>query len=113
MDLDERENRRVAWDCSRVVIGACIEVHRRLGPGLLESAYEESLAYELSLQGLRFERQRVVPLEYKGVKLECAYRLDLVVQDAIVVEIKCVERLLPIHHAQLLTYLRLTSLPAG
>src|SRR3977135_2385265 len=90
------------------IIGAAIEVHRHLGPGLLESAYEECVAHELSLRGLRFERQRAVPLEYKGMKVECAYRLDLVVQDAIIVEIKCVDRLLPIHQAQLLTYLRLT-----
>jgi GxxExxY protein len=109
----EVETSGFAGDCSRAVIGACIEVHRRLGPGLLESAYEESLAHELSLQGLRFERQRVVPLEYKGMKVECVYRLDLVVEEAIIVEVKCVDRILPIHQAQLLTYLRLTSLEAG
>ena len=100
-------------DCSGVVIGACIEVHRHLGPGLLESSYEHCLAHELALRGVPFERQRPVPLEYKGTKLEYGYRLDLVVDATLVVEIKCVDRLLPIHHAQLLTYLRLTELPTG
>jgi GxxExxY protein len=95
------------------VIGACIEVHRHLGPGLLESAYEHCVAHELGVLGLRFERQRPVPLEYKGTKLECGYRLDLVVEDSLVVEIKCVDRLLPIHNAQVITYLRLTKLQTG
>jgi GxxExxY protein len=100
-------------DCSETVIGACIEVHRQMGPGLLESAYEHCVAHELGMLGLRFERQRPVPLEYKGTKLNCGYRLDLVVEDALIVEIKCVDGLLPIHKAQLLTYLRLTKLRAG
>jgi GxxExxY protein len=100
-------------DCSEAVIGACIEVHRHLGPGLLESAYEHCVAFELSAIGLRFERQRAVPLDYKGTKLECGYRLDLVVEGALIVEIKCVDRLLAIHKAQLLTYLRLTKLQSG
>lgn len=95
------------------MIGACIEVHRHLGPGLLESAYETCAAHELSLRGLRFDRQRAVPLDYKGVRLDCGYRLDLVVEEAIVVEIKSVDRLLRIHEAQLLTYLRLTGLRIG
>ena len=100
-------------DCSGAVIGACIEVHRHLGPGLLESAYEHCVAHELGLRGLRFERQQAVPLQYKGTSLDCGYRLDLVVEDALVVEVKCVDRLLPIHEAQLLTYLRLTGLQTG
>jgi len=100
-------------DCSDGVIGACIEVHRTLGPGLLESAYEECVAHELGMRRLRFERQRAVPLEYKGIQLDCVYRLDLVVEDAIVVEIKAVDQLLPIHKAQLLTYLRLTGYGVG
>jgi GxxExxY protein len=99
--------------CSSAVIGACIEVHRHLGPGLLESAYEHCVAHELAVLGLKFERQRPVPLEYKGTTLDCGYRLDLVVEEALVVEIKCVDRLLPIHQAQLLTYLRLTALHTG
>ena len=100
-------------DCSEVIIGACIDVHRELGPGLLESAYEQCVAHELSRRGLRFECQRPVPLEYRGIRLECGYRLDLVVEDTVVVEIKSVDRVLPIHKAQLLTYLRLTKLQMG
>jgi len=100
-------------DCSEAVIGACIEVHRHLGPGLLESAYEHCVAHELSALGLRFERQRPLPLEYKGTKLECGYRLDLVVEESLIVEIKCIDGLLPIHKAQLLTYLRLSAIPTG
>lgn len=96
-------------DCSAAVIGACIEVHRHLGPGLLESAYEHCLAYELAALGLRFDRQCAVPLEYKGTTLDCGYRLDLVIEEALIIEVKCVDRLLPIHQAQLLTYLRLTN----
>ena len=100
-------------DCSQAVIGACIEVHRHLGPGLLESAYEHCVAHELACVGLRCERQRPVPLEYKGTKLDCGYRLDLGVEGALIVEIKCVDRLLRIHEAQRLTYLRLTGLKTG
>ena len=109
MGQEDAKTRRFG-DCSEAVIGACIEVHRHLGAGLLESAYEHCVAYELGVLGLRFERQRPVPLEYKGTRLECGYRLDLVVEDALVVEIKCVDRLLPIHSAQVITYLRLTKL---
>lgn len=98
---------------SQIVIGACMEVHRHLGPGLLESTYEECVAHELALRELRFDRQRGIPLEYKGVLLDCGYRLDLVVEDALIVEIKSVERLLPIHKAQLVTYMRLTQIPVG
>jgi GxxExxY protein len=98
---------------SEQVIGACIEVHRLLGPGLAESAYEECVAHELLLRGLRFERQRAVALQYKGIGLECGCRLDFVVEEALVVEIKSVDRLLPIHQAPLLTYMRLTKLPTS
>jgi GxxExxY protein len=100
-------------DCSEQVIGACIEVHRVLGPGLLESAYEACLAHELTLRGLSFERQQSLPVSYKGVRLECGYRMDFVVHAELVVELKAVERLLPVHEAQLISYLRLTRLPAG
>jgi GxxExxY protein len=95
------------------IIGACIEVHKVLGPGLLESAYEECLCHELELQGIRFARQRHLPLEYKGMKLECGYRLDLVVEEKAILEIKSVEVLLPVHDAQLLTYLKLSGLTVG
>ena len=95
------------------VIGACIEIHRQLGPGLLESAYEECLCYELAQHGLKFERQQALPVVYKGVRLDCGYRLDIVVEDAVILELKTVEKLLPIHEAQLLTYLKLTGLTLG
>ena len=95
------------------VIGAAIEVHRVLGPGLLESAYEDCLAHELRLAGIRFARQQALPIEYKGVRLDAGYRLDLAVEEMIVVEIKSVERLSGIHEAQLLTYLKLTGYPLG
>jgi len=100
-------------DCSERVIGACIEVHRHLGPGLLESAYEECLVLELGLVGLRCERQRRVPLHYKGHALAHGYRLDLVVEEQLIVEIKATEQLLPVHEAQVVTYLKLTGLPTG
>jgi GxxExxY protein len=94
-------------EITEVVIGAAIEVHRELGPGLLESSYEECLCRELTLRGVSFERQVPLPVFYKGAELDCGYRLDLVVENKVIVEIKAVESLLPIHEAQLLTYLRL------
>jgi len=95
------------------IIGAAIDVHRAIGPGLMESAYEECLCHELQLRDIPFERQRVLPVTYKGLKLDCGYRLDLLVSDAVVVEIKAVEVLLPIHEAQLMTYLKLGGWKAG
>jgi GxxExxY protein len=95
------------------IIGAAIEVHRALGPGLLESAYEECLCHEFHLRGISFERQRALPVEYKNIKLDCGYRLDLVVEDKVILEIKCVEHILPVHEAQLLTYLKMTSKRVG
>jgi GxxExxY protein len=95
------------------IIGAAIEVHRNLGPGLLESAYEECLCHELHLRGLEFKRQVELPVLYKGLKLDCGYKIDLVVQDAVILELKVVERLHPIHEAQLLTYMRLTGKQVG
>lgn len=95
------------------VIGACIEIHRALGPGLLESAYEECLCYELSQAGIKFERQKALPVYYKEVNLECGYRLDLVVEQKLIVELKAVDQIAPIHEAQLLTYLKLSGLTLG
>jgi GxxExxY protein len=95
------------------IIGAAIEVHRHLGPGLMESAYEECLSYELGLIGLAFERQVHLPIAYKGLKLDCSYRMDLVVEGRVVVEIKAIEGLLPIHTAQLLTYLKSSGKQIG
>ena len=94
-------------DLTREVIGAAIEIHRTLGPGLLESAYEECFCHELQLRNINFERQKPLPVVFKEVSLDCGYRLDLLVMNALVVEIKAVETLLPIHEAQLLTYLKL------
>lgn len=96
------------------VIGAAIEVHRELGPGLLESAYEAALSHELTARGLTFARQVPVPVSYKGLPLiDCAYRLDFLVADALVLEIKAVESIEPIHEAQLLTYLRVSGKRVG
>ena len=100
-------------DCSEQVIAACIEVHRHLGPGLLESAYEECLAYELPRLGLKFQRQRPITVEYKGLRLSQPYRLDFVVEEELILEVKAVEQLLPAHEAQLLTYLKMTGLRTG
>ena len=95
------------------ILGAAIEVHKALGPGLLESVYEECLCRELELRNMPFERQKEIPIEYKGCKLDCGYRLDLVVNHQIVLELKAVERIEPIHEAQLITYLRLTGINLG
>jgi GxxExxY protein len=95
------------------VNGACIEIHRHLGPGLLESAYDECLCFELARAGIKFERQKPLPVFYKNVKLDCDYRLDLVIDGKLTVELKAVDELLPIHEAQLLTYLKLSGSPCG
>ena len=94
-------------------IGAAIEVHRTLGPGLLESTYRECLCRELSLRGMHFRRECGLPLEYKGVRLDCGYRIDLLVEERVVVEIKAIEGLAAVHDAQLLTYLRVGGWQVG
>jgi GxxExxY protein len=95
------------------IIGFAIEVHRHLGPGLLESAYEECLCYELSENALVFRRQVPLPVVYKSVRLDCGYRMDIVVNDRVIIELKTVERLMPIHDAQVLTYMKLSRIPTG
>jgi len=95
------------------VIGAAIEVHIALGPGLLESAYEECLSQELQLRGISFERQKPLPVEYKGARLDCGYRLDMVVEDRVILELKACDSIEEIHKAQILTYLRLSGLKLG
>jgi GxxExxY protein len=105
--------RDVSWAISEKVIAACIEVHRHLGPGLLESIYESALCAELRLCGVPFERQCSIPVRYKGIALEQTYRADLIVGGHLLVEVKSVERLLFVHVAQAVTYLRVTELPAG
>jgi len=100
-------------ELSNTIIGAAIQVHRILGPGLLESAYEECLKYELEQKKLKVESQKGVPIVYKTKKLECGYRLDLLVEDQVIVEIKSVESFAPVHTAQILTYMRLSDKHLG
>ena len=109
----EARSKLLHEELTEKIIGAAIEVHRALGPGLLESAYEECLCRELDLRGLKFQRQVPLPVEYKGVKLDCGYRLDLIVEDEVILELKCIERVLSVHEAQLLTYLKLTGKRVG
>ena len=98
---------------SEAVIGFCIQIHRELGPGLLESAYRECLCYEVSKALLNFEGEKPLPVRYKDVQLDCGYRLDVVVEQKLIVELKTVEVLLPIHEAQLLTHLKLSGFSVG
>jgi GxxExxY protein len=100
-------------DLSHAIIGAAIEIHRTLGPGLLEAVYEECLAREFTLRMIPFERQKPIPLVCKDLKLECGYRLDFLVRNRIVVEVKSIEALAPIHESVMLTYLRLSGSPLG
>lgn len=100
-------------DLSHELIGAAIEVHRELGPGLLESAYEGAYSHELTLRNIPHARQKLMPVSYKGVLIETGYRIDILAEDRVVVELKAVEKLLPIHSAQLITYLRLGKYPLG
>lgn len=95
------------------IIGAAIEVHRHLGPGLLESTYETCLAYELQKLGLKFERQKPLPVTYKEVRLEHGYRIDLLVEDVVIVELKVVDAVTSVHEAQILSYLKLSGCPVG
>ena len=98
---------------TEAIIGSAIEVHRELGPGLLESAHEECLCHELHLRGFRFQRQIELPVAYKGLKLDCGYRLDVLVEDTVLAELKAIEYIIAIHRAQLLTYLRLSGKRVG
>jgi GxxExxY protein len=109
----EARSQLVHEDLTEQIIGAAIEVHRALGPGLLESAYEECLCHELRLRDLNFPRQVPLPVKHKSVTLDCGYRIDLIVEDAVILELKCVEHVLPVHEAQLLTYLKITRKRVG
>lgn len=104
MEFDELSNK---------VIGCAIEVHRNLGPGLLESTYEQCLAAELSAQGIPFQLQAELPVTYKDKKIDCGYRIDVLVDNALILELKCVGKLLPLHEAQLLTYMKLANIRKG
>ena len=95
------------------MIGCAIEVHRELGPGLLESAYEQCLAHELKLGGIQFDRQKNLPVEYKGQKIDCGYRIDLLVEGQLILELKCVDALTSVHQAQLMTYMKLAKIKTG
>ena len=95
------------------IIAALIETHKELGPGLLESAYEECFCYELTQRSIAFERQVSVPVRYKGIVLDCGYRIDVLVERTVIVELKAIEKLLPIHEAQLLTHMRLKDIRVG
>jgi len=100
-------------ELSNKVIGCAIEVHRNLGPGLLESTYEQCLAHELKITEVPFKLQHPLPVKYKGIKLDCGYRIDLLVDNSLIVELKSVDNLLPIHQAQLLTYMKLSGIKVG
>ncbi len=100
-------------DLTEVIIGAAIAVHRELGPGLLESAYEACLVYELNERGLKVDRQRLFPVNYRGIRIDCGYRIDLLVEDQVIVELKAVDQVLPIHEAQLLSYVKLSGCKVG
>lgn len=119
LNAETRRRREIAMEDNKIncitetVIEAAIEVHRELGPGLLESAYRECLCHELSQRGLAFKKEVDLPVSYKGIKLDCGYRIDIVVEDSVIVELKTVEKLLPVHEAQLLTYLRLSGMTVG
>ncbi len=109
MRIDPSTFNRLTHD----ILGCAVAVHRHLGPGLLESTYQQCLQFELASQSLRFVAQRALPIVYKGIALDASYRIDLVVEDRVVVEVKSVAMLAPVHQAQVLTYLRLTGCPAG
>jgi GxxExxY protein len=109
----ETRSKLLHEELTEAVIGAAIEVHGALGPGLLESAYEECRCHELHLRGIAFAREVSLPVQYKGVRLDCGYRLDLIVESVLILEIKCVEHVLPVHEAQILTYMRMTGKRVG
>jgi GxxExxY protein len=98
---------------TRDIIGAAIEVHRAIGPGVLESVYLPCLQHELTCKGLQWRAQQAIPVVYRGIMLDVSYRVDLIVENSVVVELKSIEKLLPVHDAQVLTYLRLTQCPVG
>ena len=100
-------------DLSNKVIGCALSVHRELGPGLLESTYEQCLCYELSKAGIQFERQKEFPVRYQGVEIDCGYRIDLLIEGTLIIELKSVDKLERIHEAQLLTYMKLSNVEIG
>ncbi len=114
INLQSNSNTAMVFDqTTEKIIGCAIEVHKYLGPGLLESTYEECLAYELSKSNIPFERQKPLPVIYKETRLDCGYRIDILVNQQVIVEIKAIDNLIPIHEAQLLTYLKLSGCKVG
>ena len=121
MELQRRGTQRIRRgyaedvypELSRQIIGAAMKVHSALGPGLLEAAYETCLCHELARRDLRFARQVPMPIRFENFNLECGFRIDLAVEDKVIVELKSVDHILPVHHSQLLTYLKLSGLPLG
>lgn len=109
----KEDGKMVLEDLTGKIIGAAMRVHSALGPGLLESAYEACLVFELHRQGLKVARQVELPVIYENVRIDCGYRIDLLVQDAVILELKAVEKLVPLHHAQLLSYLKLSGKEVG
>lgn len=103
----------ISEDLTERIISAAIEVHRELGPGLLESAYEECLCFELSQRGLSFQRQVELPVKYKSIRLSCGYIADIIAEETVLLELKSVDQLHPVHHAQLITYLKIAGLKVG
>lgn len=98
---------------TKKIIGCAIEVHKQLGPGLLESAYQECIAYEFDSNGMKYKKEYVIPLNYKGRQIDCSYRIDFLVESEVILELKSIEQILPIHKAQLLTYLKITDKRLG
>ena len=109
----QRAQREEDDPCTGRVIACALEVHKALGPGLLESTYQQCLAHELSLQGIEFKLESPLPVDYKGFRLNCGYRLDLLIEDKLIIELKAVEEVKPIHHAQILTYMKLSGIQTG
>jgi GxxExxY protein len=100
-------------ELSKIIVDCCFKIHNKLGAGLLESVYEEVLSYELSRNQLQYERQKFIPITYDGIQMDMGFRADIIVENKVIVEIKSVELLLPVHHKQLITYLKLTNLKLG
>lgn len=121
--MAQRRNEEAQWiqlhkamtenELSKIVVGLCLKIHKSLGPGLLESVYEEVLCYELTKLGLNFKRQQGIIVEYEGIKMDLGFRADIIIEDKIIVELKSIEAIAPVHHKVLLTYLRLTNLKLG
>jgi GxxExxY protein len=110
---ENHRGKMIYEDLTKTIIGCAIEVHKELGPGLLESAYEECLAFELTNAGLKVNRQTPIPIKYKDIRLECGYRIDILVEDKIVLELKSVDAFNPVHEAQILTYLKFAEKKIG